>query len=389
MENNVYETNYVANPQPNPNPTPTPQKRKSRAWLYILIFFFGCAAMYAIVYFFPTTVTENITRLEKDVTVTDTGIADAVEKIYDAVVIVSTYQKDVVAVSGTGFIYEKNDNEYLLLTNYHVIEGGDKVTITMTSGEIIETKVVGYNEYEDIAILSFESDKEYVVAQLGDSEASRVGDTTFAVGAPLESTYSWTVTRGIISGKDRMVEVSVSNTSAADYVMKVLQTDTAINSGNSGGPLCNSNGEVIGITSLKLVSDGIEGMGFAIPIERALDTVEKIISGESFETPYLGIGMYDVAATLYTPQFADLIQAAGVTSGVIITSVEKNSPADKAGLQFGDIIVSMNEAEINNIAYLRFNLYSYKKGDEVTISYYRNGKLEKTKVTIGTNAQVS
>src|SRR5699024_477323 len=104
-----------------------------------------------------------------------------------------------------------------------------------------------------------------VVAEIGDNANSRVGDTAFAVGAPLDSAYSWTVTRGIISGKDRMVEVSLSNSSSNDYVMKVIQTDAAINSGNSGGPLCNSNGEVIGVTSLKLVSSGVEGMGFAIP----------------------------------------------------------------------------------------------------------------------------
>ena len=285
---------------------------------YLIVFFVGCLAMYAVVYLFPTSVTKNVTKLEKDVTVTDTGIADAVEKVYNAVVIVSTYKDDAYIASGTGFVYKKDGNKYYILTNHHVIDGGNKVTITFTDGKVVETKVVGSDQYSDIAVLSMESKDELTVASLGKNDNSRVGDTTFAVGAPLDSAYSWTVTRGILSGKDRLVEVSLNNSRNNDYIMKVLQTDAAINSGNSGGPLCNSNGEVIGITSLKLVSSGVEGMGFAIPIEDATSKAEQIINGENVSYPYIGISMLDVAKVYTSYQYAELIQKTGVSSGCLL-----------------------------------------------------------------------
>ena len=119
-----------------------------------------------------------------------------------------------------------------------------------TNNKQVSTKIVGKDEYADIAVLEVNSNEVISVAELGSSENTKLGDTVFAVGAPLDNAYSWTVTRGILSGKDRMVEVSLSNSSSSDWIMKVIQTDAAINSGNSGGPLANSNGEVIGITSM-------------------------------------------------------------------------------------------------------------------------------------------
>lgn len=355
---------------------------------YLIIFFVGCLAMYAVIYFFPTYITESITKLEKDVTVTDTGIADAVEKVYDAVVVVSTYRDDNYIASGTGFVYKKDDDTYYLLTNYHVIEDGDKVTVTFTDGSIKETTIVGHDEYADIAVLSLKSDEELVVAEIGDNANSRVGDTAFAVGAPLDSAYSWTVTRGIISGKDRMVEVSISNSSSNDYVMKVIQTDAAINSGNSGGPLCNSNGEVIGVTSLKLVSSGVEGMGFAIPIEDAIAKAEQIISGDIKDYPYLGISMVDFANAYYS-QYYSLIRNSGLDSGVIVASVEKDSAASDGGMKANDIIVAINGEKVTNIAYLRYYLYQNKVGDTIKFTVYRDGKNVDLKIKLGSSKQTT
>lgn len=355
---------------------------------YLIIFFVGCLAMYAVIYFFPTSITESITKLEKDVTVTDTGIADAVEKVYDAVVVVSTYRDGNYIVSGTGFVYKKDDDTYYLLTNYHVIEDGDKVTVTFTDGSIKETTIVGHDEYADIAVLSLKSDEELVVAEIGDNANSRVGDTAFAVGAPLDSAYSWTVTRGIISGKDRMVEVSLSNSSSNDYVMKVIQTDAAINSGNSGGPLCNSNGEVIGVTSLKLVSSGVEGMGFAIPIEDAIAKAEQIISGDIKDYPYLGISMVDFANAYYS-QYYSLIRNSGLDSGVIVASVEKDSAASDGGMKANDIIVAINGEKVTNIAYLRYYLYQNKVGDTIKFTVYRDGKNVDLKIKLGSSKQTT
>ena len=333
---------------------------------YLIIFFVGCLAMYAVVYFFPTTITESVTKLEKDVTVTDTGIADAVEKVYNAVVIVSTYKDDAYIASGTGFVYKKDGNKYYILTNHHVIDGGNKVTITFTDGKVVETKVVGSDQYSDIAVLSMESKD-----------------------APLDSAYSWTVTRGILSGKDRLVEVSLNNSRNNDYIMKVLQTDAAINSGNSGGPLCNSNGEVIGITSLKLVSSGVEGMGFAIPIEDATSKAEQIIKGESIEYPYIGVSMYDVNKYYNSYQYGALIQSSGVASGVIVNSVEKGSPAAKGKMEANDIITKIDGKEVKNIAYLRYYLYQYKVGDTIKVTVIRDGKTKELNVTLASSKQTT
>ena len=353
--------------------------------IYIITFFVGCLVMYAVVYFFPIAITEDVIKEVRDVTITDTGIAEAVEKVYDAVVIVSTYRDGSYIASGTGFVYRNDGDTYYLLTNYHVIEDGDNVTVTFTNENVVETEIVGYDRYADIAVLSLESDEELVVAELGDNDETRVGDTTFAVGAPLDSAYSWTVTRGIVSGKDRLVEVSISNSSSNDYVMKVLQTDAAINSGNSGGPLCNANGEVIGITSLKLVSNGVEGMGFAIPIEDAVEKAEQIISGEVITYPVIGISMTDFASAYI--QYYNLIRNSGLDNGVIVIAVEEGSPADEAGLRPNDIITAINDEDVTNVAYLKYYLYQYSVGETVTLTVYRNGEMVDLEVTLSSDGQ--
>jgi len=358
----------------------------------LLVFFLGCGVMYGVIYRFPTLLTTSVTQINKDVTITDTGIAEAVEKVYDSVVVVSTYSNNQVISTGTGFVFKNEGDKAYILTNNHVIADGDKVNVTLTNNSIVETEVVGADILSDIAVLSLNKKDIISVADLGSSESLRVGDTTFAVGAPLDSVYSWTVTRGIVSGKDRMVEVELSST-AGDYVMKVLQTDAAINSGNSGGPLCNANGEVIGITSLKLVDESVEGMGFAIPIETALSYAEKLISGETLSQPYIGVSMLNVR-DFYSSnqhqmqyyQFYKIIHENEIASGVIIADVEKNSPADKAGLKTGDVITKINDDDVISVAFLRYYLYGYSIGEEVTISYIRDGKTKTTKVVLGKNS---
>jgi serine protease Do len=355
--------------------------------VFITFIFIGALLMYGVIYMYPQAL--STTKVVKDITVNENGIADAVEKVYDSVVVVSTYKGSTLAASGTGFVYKEDGDKAYILTNYHVIEAGNKVTVTFTNGKVVETTIVGHNQYSDIAVLSVNSKDVISVASIGSSKDARVGDTMFTVGAPLDSTYSWTVTRGILSGKDRMVQVSLSNSASGDYVMKVLQTDASINSGNSGGPLCNSNGEVIGITSLKLVSSGVEGMGFAIPIEDAVATATSIMNGEKTETPYIGISMVDLATAYYQQNYYDIIKNSNLTKGVFVVSVEKDSPADKAGLKDNDIITKINDTDISSMAYLRYELYQHKVGETITITYYRDGKTSTANVVLGTNKSAS
>ena len=182
---------------------------------------------------------------------TDTGIADSVEKVYDAVGSIENYKKGVLLSTGSGFIFKVDDKYGYILTNHHVIEDASELHFVLSNGDKVKVEVVWSDEYADIAVLSIDKDKVIKIAEIGSNDITRVGDTVFTVGAPLDSAlYYQTVTRGVLSGKDRIVEVSSS--SYNNIIMEVIQTDAAINSGNSGGPLCNSNGEVIGINSLKL-----------------------------------------------------------------------------------------------------------------------------------------
>lgn len=373
MENEkIYEAKVINN------------KKNSNSFLIRLLIIvcliaIGAAGMYMIIEVMPGDTVIN--KLEKEVTVNENGIADAVEKVYDAVVVVETYRRNTLVATGTGVIFKQDNNKYYVMTNYHVIEDGTTIKIVLTDGNRYEVNVDGGDIYSDIAVLSFDSKEDYTIAEIGSSTDARVGDTTFTVGAPLDAdTYSWTVTRGILSGKDRMIEVSTSNTlyNSNDYIMKVLQTDAAINSGNSGGPLCNSNGQVIGITNMKLVSDGVEGMGFAIPIEDAIDFANKIINGEDITRPKIGVSMVALAgASIYGIDVPD-----NVENGVAVLSVNSGSSAEVAGLERGDIITEFDNVKIESVAQLKYELYRHNVGDVVTIKINRHGSIKDLQMTL-------
>jgi serine protease Do len=216
-----------------------------------------------------------------------------IEKVYDSVVVIEKIVGGNVKGTGSGFIYDSNG---YILTNHHVINGADEIRIILSSGDTVKGTKVGSDEFADIGVLKI--DKSYVksVATLGSSEKMKLGQTVFTIGSPIDSSYAGTVTKGILSGKDRMVAVSVSSNSK-DWIMNVMQTDAAINPGNSGGPLLNVNGEVIGVNSMKLVQSQIEGIGFAIPIEDAIKYADTFVKGEKIKRAYLGISMGDVTST--------------------------------------------------------------------------------------------
>lgn len=321
----------------------------------------------------------------KSVTITETNsIADAVEKVYDAVVVVEGYTDGTLYSTGTGFVYKQENNKSYIMTNNHVIEGSETIKVLFNNGKEVETKVVGSDTYSDIAVLSIDETKDISVASLGSTEVSKVGDAVFTVGSPEGSDYAGTVTKGVLSAKDRFVAVSLSSSTTSDYYMTVLQTDAAINPGNSGGPICNTNGEVIGITNMKLVDDSVEGMGFAIPIEEAVEVAEVLETEGKISRPYIGISMLDISESYYLWQ-AGIMIPSNVTEGVAVYSVEDNSPASKASLQKGDIIISVENQKVSSLADFRYELYKHSPGETIEIKYNRNGKEQTTKVTLGTN----
>ncbi len=351
--------------------------------IYFLTILIGiCVGAYCMYYYISNYDIESkniITKVQKDVTVNDNGISDGIDNIYDSVVVVENYQKSRLAGIGSGFIYDENG---FIMTNHHVIDKASEVKVMLMSGETIDCSVIGSDEYADIAILKI--DKKYIksVAKIGSNENTKVGDTVFTIGSPMSSDYAGTVTRGILSGKDRMVEVSVNSTTN-DWVMNVMQTDAAINPGNSGGPLCNVSGEVIGINSMKIVQSEIEGIGFAIPIEEAMNYAKQIVSGKKVNRPLLGISMGDIATSSYMLRREGIKIDSSIISGVVVFSVSSNGPASKAGIVKGDVIVKIGEYSVSNSARLKYYLSKYNSGDTVDIEIIRGTEHKTLKITLG------
>ncbi len=315
------------------------------------------------------------------VVVDESGISEAVEKVYDAVVFVRTYQSEQAVATGTGFVYKQDDKYDYIMTNQHVVSGGDSVKIITSKDVTLDATILGGDSYIDIAVLRVEKNDGLTVASLGNSETAKLGDFVFTIGSPLGYEYRGSITTGHLSGKDRMISVSTTSSSSEDWVMRVLQTDAAINPGNSGGPLLNINGEVIGINSMKLVETEIEGMGFAIPIEYAISHIETLEKGKKIEWPMLGVTMLNTTDVMALYREGITISK-DMEEGVVVVGTEKNSGAEKAGLEKGDIITKIDDKTVKNSAYLRYELYQHAPGDTIEVTYLRDNKEKKVKVTL-------
>ena len=316
----------------------------------ITTFFIGCASMYMIIRAYPlniSNINNNTNVLDRKFTVSEIGLSTGINNVYDSVVVVQNYKNDKSNGIGSGFIY---NNDGYIMTNSHVIEGASNIKVMLMSGDAVDATIIGDDEYADIAVIKI--DKKYVtkVATLGSSESINVGDTVFTIGSPISSEYYGTVTRGILSGKNRLVNVTVE--SSNDWIMNVMQTDAAINPGNSGGPLCNANGDVIGINSMKLVQSEVEGMGFAIPIEDAISYANMIVNGEKIKRSYLGLRMVNVSST-YNFANEDIKIDSKVISGVAIIEILKDGPCNNTGLKKGDVITKIGDYNIKTVAELR------------------------------------
>jgi len=347
------------------------EKKLSYIFLTLAGFFIGVWGTIAIYHYFPskqdTIVKEqivgNITLTESDT------ISASVSKIYDAVVAVQNYKTSLSAI-GTGFVYKTDDNYGYILTNNHVVEGAKTLKVTNTEGNTVEATLMGSDEYADLAVLRVEKDFVLQEATFGDSTSLKIGDTVFTVGTPVSLTYQGSVTKGIISGLERMVTVELSN--GGNFMMEVIQTNAAINPGNSGGPLVNLKGEVVGINTLKLVRDEIEGMGFAIPIEMVTAVLDRLETGKKIERPLLGVGLADTTNS-YLLYRNNILLSKDYENGVVVVSIDDDSDADKAGLERGDVILKINDIEIQDNAHFRYVLYKYSIGETVNLEIERAG----------------
>ncbi|MGG1398509.1 trypsin-like peptidase domain-containing protein [Bacillus salipaludis] len=314
------------------------------------------------------------------------SIADTVEKVSKAIVGIENYQKQqnsdffgnsspssqsVETGSGSGVIFQKNNNDAYIVTNNHVVEGASKLEISLYNGEKTKAEVVGTDALTDLAVLKIDAKYVNATASFGDSSTLRPGDQVYAIGNPLGLDLSRTVTQGIISATNRSIAV---DTSAGSWDTNVIQTDAAINPGNSGGALINSQGQVIGINSLKISENGVEGLGFAIPSNDAIPIVNQLIKNGKIERPYIGIGLEDLDQI---PQIYWQNLPSSVQKGVMITQVDPHSAASSSGLEVKDVIVSMNGTKIGSSSELRKYLYTkVNVGDTVKFGVYRNGKLK-------------
>ena len=341
----------------------------------------------------------NTTTVSKTAVKNENSTTQAVDKVKNAVVSVITYSAnsqnslfgsaetdtdtntEQVSSEGSGVIYKKEGNFAYLVTNTHVINGAKKVDIRLADGTKVPGEIVGSDTYSDIAVVKIAADNVTTVAEFGDSDQLTVGETAIAIGSPLGSEYANTVTQGIVSSLNR--NVSLKSEDGQAISTKAIQTDTAINPGNSGGPLINIQGQVIGITSSKIASNGgtsVEGLGFAIPTNDVKNIINQLEKEGKVTRPALGIHMVNLT-NLSTADIKKLKLPDKVTSGVAVRTVQKNMPAN-GHLQQYDVITKVDDTKISSTTELQNVLYSHSIGDEITITYYRNGKEEKTKIKL-------
>lgn len=350
--------------------------------LMIVVFSMGALFNFVLFQFYyqpEIIVPEN--RVINEIKVEETLIEEAIEKVYDSVVVIETIRGNQVIASGTGFVYKVDEKHGYIMTNYHVVSEAKKVEVMFVNGDRVEGKVLGGDVYADIAVLSVDRKLVTTIAELGTATSLKLGSTVFAIGAPIGAEYGGTVTRGVISGKDRLVATSLGGSAGNDWLMRVIQTDAAINPGNSGGPLVNVAGQVIGINSLKLVDAKIEGIGFAIPIDDAKRYVLSLEKGEAINRPFLGVQLLDLTET-FALFYSNISISDDVKFGAVVQDVVTDSGAAKAKLKKGDVIFKINDKDIKNKAELKYELYNYEVGEKIKITYYRDNKINTVDVVL-------
>ena len=344
-----------------------------------------------------TTKTVSNAKLTTSTSTVTSDVSDIVENTLPSIVSITNMSVQEVQnffggisqqeseSAGSGIIISQNDSELLVVTNNHVVEGSDTLTVTFNDGNSVEAQIKGTDSARDLAVVAVPLDKisddtmnAIKVATLGDSDSLKVGEPAIAIGNALG--YGQSVTTGIVSATGRTID---------GFDGEYIQTDAAINPGNSGGALLNANGEVIGINSAKINSSAVEGMGFAIPISDASDVIQNLMNKETRskvsdeERGYLGINGYDVSE--------EGAQMYNMPTGVYVKEVMSGGGAEKAGLTKGSIITGFEGSSISGMSSLQEQLQYYKAGEEVTLTVQipdKNGEYTEKdiKVTLGKNS---
>lgn len=317
------------------------------------------------------TKTININPATFDTESEALSATEAYNKVAPAAVVVSTksvtqgYFMNTQEVEGIGSGFIINEEGYIL-TNYHVIQGAQEISVTLSNDVTTTAQVVNYDENQDVAMIKITDESVEIPAtvELGDSDALQPGEEVIAIGTPLSTELSSTVTKGIISATSRSVAVE------SGVTMNLIQTDAAINAGNSGGPLVNTKGEVVGINSSKISGEAVEGIGFSIPIN---DIKDKI---ESLSKPILNLGI-----SVRTID-ESLSKQLNMEQGLYIVEVTEFSSAEKAGLKAGDIIVKADGTRITTFDEFKEIKNAKEEGDDISLEVVRNGESKTINVTL-------
>ena len=336
-------------------------------------------------------------------------IMKAVEKAKDSVVSIQNYQKESqqnnlygygtggenqvdledpsasqkLAGEGSGVIYKIDGDTACLVTNNHVVENADSLKVKLADGTTEDGELVGRDAVSDLAVVKISSKNVKSAIKFADSDAAKVGSIAIAIGSPLGSKFSNSVTQGIISGQSRVVPMDLNKDGQADIETTLIQTSAAINPGNSGGALLNKDGDLVGINSSKFSNVDVEGMGFAIPSKEVQRVIAQLEKDGKVTRPFIGISQNDLANITSRSKTEILKLKSDQTDGVVVTDTVKGSPAETAGLKKYDVITKIGDKEIKNILELRRELYAYNVGDKVELTVLREGKETKVQVTLG------
>ncbi|CAM3192845.1 trypsin-like peptidase domain-containing protein [Filibacter tadaridae] len=376
-------------------PERKPSKKPGGFWMGLLGVIVGALLAWLVLSNVNVTGNGQISGAKKDAGITkterisadiNTDVTGIVEKVADTVVGVTNLQTadefwasaeaPQAAGSGSGVIFKKQGKKAYVITNHHVVEGAQELEITFDDGTKSEGKLVGSDMWTDLAVIEINAENVKAVAEFGDSDALKRGETVIAIGNPLGLGFSGSVTVGVVSGKDRSVPIDFNQDGRMDWQADVLQTDAAINPGNSGGALMNLAGQLIGINSMKISEEAVEGIGLAIPINLAIPIIEDLESMGEVKRPTMGVSLIDLRSIPAHQQQEMLGLPTDVTDGVVVTDVMPASPALQAGVKKYDVIVEMDDEKIEDMVTLRKHLYNAKDvGDTMRMKVYRKGKV--------------
>ena len=321
------------------------------------------------------------TIIENTINGYTTDITEVVAKCESKVVTINTYSDGVLNKQASGIIYESGNNNVLIVTNEHVIANSEVIKVCFDNGYELEANVVGSDHISDVALLSVQTDFSVTAFTKGDSSILKKGEYVIAIGSPLGKDYAGSISLGVVSANNVVIGIDENNDNMDDYELVLIQTDATMNAGNSGGALINISGELLGLNTLGLDGNNVKNMNFAIPINELNQIVSQLKENGSVQRVYLGVNGVSVSdLEVYQKSYYDI--NIETNEGYLVKEVDEDSPAFKAGIMSGDIIIRLDGTSINIFNDLRLALYKYDVYDTIHLTYLRNNEQQSVAVVL-------